>query len=166
MAESPSQVLTIIDNIWKDHSQYKLNFIACDSSCKILRHIVAQNPLNPWIASTKFIVDAWHYIGHKATNSLCWLWCNPAPRNGAQPDLVLVAKDDNGHPHLTCAFNTETAEQFNAWLNRFEAQLHQMSNVNYNFFVHCLMLLYKEDIAQRIEKKGRELDEQFWEDVL
>ncbi len=41
-----------------------------------------------------------------------------------------------------------------------------MSNVNYNFFVHCLMLLYKEDIAQRIEKKGRELDEQFWEDVL
>ncbi|KAK0454237.1 uncharacterized protein EV420DRAFT_1621492 [Desarmillaria tabescens] len=165
-AESPSQVLTIIDNIWKDHSQYKPNFIAYNSSCKLLRHIVTQNPSNPWISSTKFIVDAWHYIGHKATDSLCQLWCNPAPRNGAQPDLVLVENDNDGHPHLTRAFNTETAEQFNAWLNGFKAQLRQMSNVNYDFFIHALMLLYKEDIGQRIEKKERELDEQFWEDVL
>ncbi|KAJ7850841.1 hypothetical protein B0H13DRAFT_1515676, partial [Mycena leptocephala] len=52
--------------------------------------------------------------------------------------------DDNGRTHTTRAFNTETAEQLNAWLNGFKAHLRQMSATNYDFCVHVLMLLYKE----------------------
>ncbi|KAJ7868423.1 hypothetical protein B0H13DRAFT_1897135 [Mycena leptocephala] len=86
-----------------------------------------EDPNSAWLTTTKFIVDAWHYIGRRGTDVLCRLWCNPAPTNGSQPDLVLVNVDDNGRTHTTRAFNTETAEQLNAWLNGFEAQLRQMS---------------------------------------
>ncbi|KAJ7590400.1 hypothetical protein C8J56DRAFT_726355, partial [Mycena floridula] len=81
---------------------------------------------------------------HQATDVLCRTRCNPAPLDGSQPDLVLARKDDNGHIHTTRAFNTETAEQFNSWLSRFEAQLKQMSARNYDVFMHVLFLLYKE----------------------
>ena len=52
------------------------------------------------------------------------------------------------------AFNTETAEQFNSWLNGFETQLHHMTSSNYDFFIHVLFLLYAETVEARIEKAG------------
>ncbi|KAK0439478.1 uncharacterized protein EV420DRAFT_1733676 [Desarmillaria tabescens] len=157
-AESPTQVHAIIDRIWDGHHEHKLAIIAYDSSCKLLRHIMTQNPNDHWLSSTKFIVDAWHYIGHKATDVLC--------RDGSQPDLVQVHEDSNGTKHLTWAFNTKTAEQFNSWLAGFESQLRQMSNINYDFYIHSLMLLYKEKVEQRIQKKERGLTQEFWDKVL
>ncbi|KAJ6540261.1 hypothetical protein B0H10DRAFT_1825228 [Mycena sp. CBHHK59/15] len=74
----------------------KTGFIAYDDACDLLRHIVTQNPNDPWLATTKFIVDRWHYVGHRATDILCHLWCNPAPANGSQRDIVCVKEDDNG----------------------------------------------------------------------
>jgi hypothetical protein len=71
----------------------------------------------------QLIVDAWHYVGHHATDVLCRTWCNSAPANGTQLDLVISQKDDNGRVHLTRAFNSETAEQLNAWLSGFEASM-------------------------------------------
>jgi hypothetical protein len=163
-SESSPQVLAILERIWEHHPGSRPSFIAYDDACDMLRHIVTQNPHSPWLTSTKFIVDAWHYIGHRSTDILCRLWCNPAPTNGAQPDLVLVKEDANGAKHITRAFNTETAEQLNSWLNGFEAQLRQMSNVNYDFFVHVLLMLYKEMVEERIAKKDHELTDEFWED--
>ncbi|PBK64786.1 hypothetical protein ARMSODRAFT_978753 [Armillaria solidipes] len=104
--------------------------MAYDSSCKLLWHIITQDPNDHWLSTTKFIVDAWHYIGHKATDVLCRFWCNPSLSDGSQPDLV------------------------------------QMSNINYNFYIHSLMLLYKERVEQRIQKKDRGLTQEFWDDVL
>ncbi|KAJ7835591.1 hypothetical protein B0H13DRAFT_1477940, partial [Mycena leptocephala] len=65
------------------------SFIAYDDACSFFPHIVTQNPNNPWLSTIKFTVDAWHHIGHWATDILCRLWCNPAPLNGSQPDLVV-----------------------------------------------------------------------------
>ncbi|KAJ6455270.1 hypothetical protein C8R47DRAFT_1328937 [Mycena vitilis] len=161
-SESSSQVLQILDNIWEDHPESKPSFIAYDDACSLLRHIVTQNPDNAWLLTTKFIVDAWHYIGHRATDILCRLWCNPAPRNGSQPDLVLIEEDANGTTHQTRAFNTETAEQLNSWLNGFESQLRQMSDVNYDFFIHVLMMLYAERVVTRVEDKDLGLTDEFW----
>jgi hypothetical protein len=45
----------------------------------------------------------WHYVGHCATDILCRLWCNPAPVNGSQPDLILIEHNDNGVGHQTRA---------------------------------------------------------------
>ncbi|KAJ7355287.1 hypothetical protein DFH08DRAFT_653637, partial [Mycena albidolilacea] len=58
----------------------------------------------------QIIVDMWHYIGHCATDTLCRLWCNPAPKNGSQPDLILGEQDANGINHQTRVFHTDTAE--------------------------------------------------------
>ncbi|KAJ7918117.1 hypothetical protein B0H13DRAFT_2231299 [Mycena leptocephala] len=154
-SESSSQVLDFINRVWENHPNAKPSFIAYDDACNLLRHIVTQDPNSAWLTTTKFIVDAWHYIGHRATDVLC--------RYG--PDLVLVNVDDNGRTHTTRAFNTETAEQLNAWLNGFEAQLRQMSATNYDFCVHVLMLLYKEMVEGRMLEKERELSEEFWDAV-
>ncbi|KAJ6464300.1 hypothetical protein C8R47DRAFT_1237731 [Mycena vitilis] len=164
-SESSSQVLKIINRIWEDYPDSRPSFLAYDDTCNLLRHIVTQDPNSLWIKSTKLIIDAWHYIGHQAADVLCRVWCNPAPTNGSQPDLISISVDDNGRTHTTRAFNTETAEQLNAWLNGYEAQLRQMSNVNYDFSVHVLMLLYKELVKRRVEKQTEGLDEQFWEMV-
>lgn len=63
-SESGPQVLSILDRIWEGNKDRRPSYIAYDDACDLLRHIVTQNPNNPWLHSTKFIVDAWHYIGH------------------------------------------------------------------------------------------------------
>ncbi|KAF7372702.1 hypothetical protein MVEN_00133600 [Mycena venus] len=88
-----------------------------------------------------------------------------APPNGTQPDLILTVEDDNGVSHQTRAFNTETAEQFNSWLNGFESQLQQMTDVNYDFYIHVLMLVYGEMVEKKIRSKERRLTEVFWDQV-
>ncbi|KAJ7278283.1 hypothetical protein C8J57DRAFT_1449056 [Mycena rebaudengoi] len=164
-SESSPQVLQILDNIWDTYPDSKPSFVAYDDACNLLRHIVTQDPSSSWLSSTKFIVDAWHYIGHRAGDVLCRVWCNPAPTNGSQPDLISVHVDENGRTHTTRAFNTETAEQLNAWLTGFEAQLRQMSDTNYVFVVHVLMLLYKDLVEKRVAKKDEGLTAEFWEKV-
>ncbi|KAJ7936217.1 hypothetical protein B0H13DRAFT_1589756, partial [Mycena leptocephala] len=127
-AQSAPQVLQIIDKIWESHPDSKPSYLAYDDACNLLRHIVTQDRDSSWLLSTKFIVDAWHYIGHRAGDILCRVWCNPGPTNGCQPDLISVRVDYNGRTHTTRAFNTKTAEQLNAWLISYEAQLRQMSD--------------------------------------
>jgi len=61
--------------------------------------------------------------------------------------------------------NTETAEQLNAWITGFEAQLRQMSAVSFDFFIHVLMMLYKEMAEERIRKKDLHLPDEFWDEV-
>ncbi|KAJ7436301.1 hypothetical protein B0H11DRAFT_2364761, partial [Mycena galericulata] len=95
----------------------------------------------------------WHYIGHCATDVLCRFWCNPAPVDGSQPDLIIVEEDANGDKHQTRGFNTETAEQLNSWFTGFESQLRQMSDVNFDFFVHVWMMIYSEKVAKKVESK-------------
>jgi hypothetical protein len=88
--------------------------------------------------------------------------CNPAPTNGSQPDLILVEEDANGTKHQTRVFNTETAEQLNSWLNGFESQLRQMSDVNYDFFIHVLMMIYAERVKKQVDTKDLGLSDEFW----
>ncbi|KAI0753968.1 hypothetical protein C8Q80DRAFT_1349911 [Daedaleopsis nitida] len=165
-SESMPQVRAILNGIWpEEKAELCPSFMVFDDACDLLRHIVTQNPGDSWIQSTKFIVDAWHYIGHKATDLLCRLWCNPAPRGGSQPDLVLVHTDGQGVTRTVRAFNTETAEQFNAWLSGFEAQMRPMTDYNFDFFVHVLFMIYAEEVEKRVRKKGRELTDEFWDDA-
>ena len=72
--------------------------------------------------------------------------------------MVLVETNENGTVHQTLAFNTETVEHLNLWLNGFEAQLCQMSDINYDFSVHVLMMLF----AEHMEKKAIKLSDEFW----
>ncbi|KAJ6466818.1 hypothetical protein C8R45DRAFT_1064001 [Mycena sanguinolenta] len=148
-----------------NHPEARPAFITYNKACDLLRHIATQNIHDTWITTTKFIVDAWHYIGHRATDVLCRTRCNPALTNGSQPDLVLTEIDDNGTVHQTWAFNTETAEQLNSWLNGFESQLRQMTDVNYDFFIHAVMMIYGETVERKVISKGRWLTSEFWDRV-
>ncbi|KAJ3757685.1 hypothetical protein EV360DRAFT_70926 [Lentinula raphanica] len=164
-SESLPQVLSILDYIWGPYPSKRPGFLAYDNACDLLRHIVTQNAHDSWLTSTRFIVDSWHYIGHRATDVLCRLWCNPAPTDGSQPDLIQAVEDNNGNKHTARAFNLETAEQLNAWLNGYEAQLRQMTDVLFDFHIHTLLMLYTEITAKSIKKKEKELDDDFWEEV-
>ncbi|KAJ7732283.1 hypothetical protein B0H16DRAFT_1328812 [Mycena metata] len=164
-SESTPQVLSFISKVWADYPELRPSFVVYDKACDLLRHIVTQDATDLWLTSTKFIVDAWHYIGHQATDVLCRTRCNPAPTDGSQPDLVLTELDDHGNSHQTRAFNTETAEQLNSWLNGFESQLRQMTDINYDFYIHVLMLLYGEKVEKRVIAKNRQLTQEFWDEV-
>ncbi|KAJ7437493.1 hypothetical protein B0H11DRAFT_1753656, partial [Mycena galericulata] len=74
--------------------------------------------------------------------------------------------DANGTTHQTRAFNTETAEQLNSWLTGFESQLRQMSDVNYDFFIHVLMMIYGERVENRVDSKGLGLTQEFWMEAV
>jgi hypothetical protein len=82
-SESSPQVLAILDHIWEDHLHSQPAFISYDDACDLLCHIVMENPNSLWLLTTRFIVDAWHYIGHHTTDILCRTWCNPTPANGS-----------------------------------------------------------------------------------
>ncbi|KAJ7328071.1 hypothetical protein DFH08DRAFT_967830 [Mycena albidolilacea] len=88
--------------------------------------------------------------------------CNPAPTNGSQPDSILVEEDANEAKHQTHVFNTETAEQLDSWLNGFESQLHQMLDVNYDFFIPVLMMIYAERVKKQVDTKDLGLSDEFW----
>ena len=74
----------------------------------------------------------------------------------------MVQQDDTGRTHQTRAFNTETAEQLNAWLNAYEAPLRNMTDINFDIFMHVLLLLFTEKTQVSIAKRERDLDEEFW----
>jgi hypothetical protein len=77
-----------------------------------------------------------------------------------QPDLVIALEDEAGSVHLTRAFNMETSKQLNAQLNGFEPQMRQMTDYNYNFFMHAIMLIYQDAVDARIVQKGLELPQE------
>ncbi|KAJ7885921.1 hypothetical protein B0H14DRAFT_3733487 [Mycena olivaceomarginata] len=164
-SESTPQVLAFINKVWEGCPESRPSFMVYDKACELLRHIVTQDMQDLWLTSTKFIVDAWHYINHRTTDTLCRTRCNPAPTDGSQPDLVISEVDDNGVAHQTRAFNTETAEQLNSWLNGFESQLRQMTDINFDFFIHVLMMLYGETVEKRVVSKNRGLTQEFWDEV-
>ncbi|KIJ50900.1 hypothetical protein M422DRAFT_78823, partial [Sphaerobolus stellatus SS14] len=126
-------VLAFISHVFPANEP-RPSFISYDNACGLLRHVGHQNIEDTWIRTTRFIVDAWHYINHKASDLLCCTRCNPCPENGSQPDLVYVKTNPHTQrKYLVRAFNTEAAEQLNAWLDGFEAQLGQMTDYNYDF---------------------------------
>jgi len=105
----------------------------------------------------RLIVDAFHYTTHRAQDILCHTWCNPAPTDGSQTDLLFVDFQGDGDIVLRRAFNSEAAEQLNAWLTSFEMQLKQMSDVSFDFFMHSILLIYKEQREKKLKKQGKDL---------
>jgi len=65
------------------------------------------------MTTTRFVVDSYHYTNHKATDTLCRTWCNPAPSDGSAPNLVLPATDKHGNPCWQRAFNSQVSELLN-----------------------------------------------------
>jgi hypothetical protein len=76
--------------------------------------------------------------------------------NGSASNLVTVEHDRFGQPHFKCAFNTQTCEQLNAWLGRFQSILNRMTAGNFDWFLHTMLCLHTQRI---LERKSWDLDE-------
>ncbi|KAF8989003.1 hypothetical protein BDQ17DRAFT_1393356 [Cyathus striatus] len=115
-------------------------------------HLITSRNWNIWKATTRFIVDSYHYINHRVGDYLCRTYCNPSPLNGSAPNLVVVERDIN-------AFNTQACEQLNAWLGGFQGILNRMSVDNFNWTTHALLYIHTQRVVQ-IQSKRNNQNEQ------
>ena len=83
---------------------------ALTKACQVLRTSVENRSWNSWSKTTRFIVDAYHYINHHVVDWLCRKYCNPAPLDGSAPNLVIEAETKEGKKYLKQAFNTQACE--------------------------------------------------------
>ena len=109
-AESPTNILNFLQSVYPT-PELRPDYVCIDKACLVLHTAIANGTWNTWKATTRFIVDSYHYINHRTTDYLCRTWCNPAPLNGSQPNLVHVEHDRNGLPHYKRAFNTQVSYQ-------------------------------------------------------
>jgi hypothetical protein len=152
-SESETQVLNFMNEVWPEEAEdQRPDFIAYDSACRLLRHLLVHHFNTSWIRRTRLIVDAFHYINHSLTDRLCRFRCNPAPQDDSQPDLIIR---DPISGRASRAYNTETAEQLNSWLNGFESQTAQMTDYNFDFFITCVLMLRNEATTRRLKKEKK-----------
>ena len=130
----------------------------------MLKFIVNNGTYADWFETTRFIVDSYHYINHKATDNICHTWCNPTPSDGSAPNLVIPTADKNGNPCFKHAFNTQACEQLNSWLGGYESILKRMTPGNFNWFLHAMLyyhtkhVLRKQNIKQKMEENEMQND--------
>jgi hypothetical protein len=153
-AESPTNILNWLESVYPDHSS-RPDYICIDKACLVLHHAVSSGKWDDWKDTTRFVVDSYHYINHRATDHLCRTYCNPAPLNGSAPNLVVVEHDQLGNPHYKRAFNTQACEQLNAWVGGFESILKRMSIGNFNWFLHTMLFIHTQRIIRQQEKKQK-----------
>jgi len=106
-SESPTNILEFLQSVYPTEES-RPNYICIDKGCNVLRTAIANGSWDAvWKATTRFIVDTYHYTNHRKTDELCRKWCNPAPLDGSAPNLVVISKDNRGQPYFKRAFNTQ-----------------------------------------------------------
>ncbi|KAF9488929.1 hypothetical protein BDN71DRAFT_1484993 [Pleurotus eryngii] len=149
-AEGVAKILKFLEDVYPDSASCP-SYIAIDKGCALLKHIVRQGHWIAWEPTTCIIVDSYHCINHRATDHLCWTWCNPAPLNGDAPNLVVVDEDKEGKPYYKRAFNTQLI-------------LNQMTVSNVDFTMHVLLFLHTQCVIAmqqgRQEEAGDESEDE------
>jgi len=121
----------------------------------LLRRSITTGSWNRWKQTSRFIVDSYHYNNHRATDLLCQKWCNPAPRDGSAPNLVVLEWDDKGNPVYKRAFNTQACEQLNSWLGGFESILKRMTPGNFDWFIHAMLFHHTKQVLKRKDQRAK-----------
>ncbi|KAM6489956.1 hypothetical protein JOM56_002878 [Amanita muscaria] len=160
-AESPTNILEFLQAVYPEKDQ-RPAYICIDKACMVLKTVVNQNKWVPWLETSRFIVDAYHYINHRAADDLCRTWCNPAPLNGSAPNLVIAERNAQGQLYYKRAFNTQACEQLNAWLGGFESILKRMTASNFNWFLHTMLFYHTMQVIRKQNQRrvGDEEDDQ------
>ena len=105
-SESPTKIMKFLNSVYPTNESQPA-YICIDKACTVLKYIIGNSAYADWLQTTRFIVDSYHYINHKATDNICHKWCNPTPSDGSAPNLVIPAVDKNGNPCFQHAFNTQ-----------------------------------------------------------
>ena len=108
-SESPTNILAFLESVFHTEES-RPDYICIDKACVVLRTALRNGSWRrTWEKTTRFIVDAYHYINHRDDDELCRKWCNPAPADGSAPNLVVEAKDKKGKTCFRRAFNTQVS---------------------------------------------------------
>ena len=94
-AESPTNVLNFLGSVYLEKNQ-RPAYVCIDKACMVLHTCLNNARWEDWLETSRFIVDAYHYINHHAADEMCRTWCNPAPLNGSAPNLVTTERDVQG----------------------------------------------------------------------
>jgi hypothetical protein len=153
-SESPTNILNFLETVYPTEGSHP-DYICIDKACLVLRTAIANGSWDAiWKNTSRFIVDAYHYINHRTTDYLCRKWCNPAPQDGSAPNLVVVSTDNCGQLYLKRAFNTQACEQLNAWLGGFESILKRMTPGNFNWFLHTMLFYHTRHVLERQNQRN------------
>ena len=151
-SESPTNILNFLEQVYTTEDS-RPSYICVDKACLVLRTSVSNGSwAQTWGATTRFIVDSYHYTNHSGEDNLCHTWCNPTPRDGSAPNLVVKDRDRFGQTYYRSAFNTQACEQLNAWLGGFESVLRRMTPGNFNWFLHTMLTYHTIHVMQRIAR--------------
>jgi hypothetical protein len=151
-AESPINILAFLQSIYPEKDN-RPQYICIDKACMVLRTCAVTPRWTEWLDTSRFVVDAYHYINHRATDELCRTWCNPAPLNGSAPNLVIAERDKEGQLYYKRAFNTQACEQLNAWLGGFEQILKRMTSWNFDWFLHTMLFYHTMQVLKKQNRK-------------
>ncbi|KAM6491044.1 hypothetical protein JOM56_013284 [Amanita muscaria] len=152
-AESPTNILEFLQLVYPEKDE-RPAYICIDKACVVLRTVVNDEKWLPWLETSRFIVDAYHYTNHKVSDTLCKEWCNPAPLNGSAPNLVIAERDGQGQLYYKRAFNTQACEQLNAWLGGFESILKRMTPGNFDWFLHTMLFYHTIQVLKKQKQRG------------
>src|SRR6266550_3782475 len=149
-AESPTNILNFLEHVYPTEES-RPAYICIDKACLVLRTSVVNGTWDSrWKNTSRFIVDSYHYVNHRATDHLCRKWCNPAPLDGSHPNLVIVETDERGRHYFKRAFNTQACEQLNAWLGGFDHIIRRMTSWNFNWFLHTMLFYHTKEVIKRL----------------
>ncbi|KAF9456835.1 hypothetical protein BDZ94DRAFT_1292675 [Collybia nuda] len=150
-SESPTKILEFLEKVYPTEES-KPAYICIDKACLVLRTAVANGSWDRvWKSTTCFIK-----------------WCNPAPKDGSAPNLVVVAYDNCGNPYYKRAFNTQACEQLNTWLGGFDSIIRRMKPSNFDWFLHAMMFYHtryviekqaSRDLPPQVQQEEQEEDE-------
>jgi hypothetical protein len=147
-AESPTNILQFLEHVYPTEES-RPDYICIDKACLVLRTSISNGSWERWRKTSRFIVDSYHYVNHRATDVLCRTYCNPAPLNGSAPNLVVAERSETGEVYYKRAFNTQACEQLNAWLGGFETILKRMTHGNFNWFLHTMLFYHTRHVLKR-----------------
>jgi len=156
-SESPTHILNFLASVYPDEESHP-DYVCIDKSCQVLCTCISNGSWQEWKKTSRFIVDSYHYRNHKATDTLCCTWCNPAPTDGSAPNLVIPAVDKQGQPCLKRAFNTQACEQLNSWLGGFESILKHVVPGKFDWFLHTVIFYHTRYVLEKQDRKGQNGD--------
>ncbi len=105
-SESTTNILNFLGSVYQTEDS-RPDYICIDKGCQVLATAVTNGSWEVWKQTTRFIVDAYHYINHRVEDYLCRKYCNPSPGDGSAPNLVVMAYDKKGNSYIKRAFNTQ-----------------------------------------------------------
>lgn len=150
-AESPTNILDFLRQVYPTEDS-RPDYICIDKACIVMQTCLSNGSWDMWSKTMRFIVDSYHYTNHSEDDHLCCTWCNPTPRDGSAPNLVVTGRTRNGQTYEKSAFNTQACEQLNAWLGGYDSILRRMSPGNFNWFLHTILAYHTTQVCKKLTK--------------